>query len=153
MLHTVGSHWYYNSHCPEALQRFQPTTTNRVVANNSLEQLANSYDNTVLYLDYFLDSVIRSVEDECALVLFQSDHGEALGEEGCYLHGHEIPGVQNPACIVWYSDKYAALYPDKIKALVANKDKRYRTDYLFYSLLYAAGIEAEGDSTAYNIFR
>lgn len=153
VLHTVGSHWYYNSHCPEALQRFQPTTTNRVVTNNSIEQLTNSYDNTVLYLDYFLDSVIHSVEDQCALVLFQSDHGEALGEEGCYLHGHEIPGVQNPACVVWYSDKYAALYPDKIKALVANKDKRYRTDYLFYSLLFAAGIEAEGDNTAYNIFR
>jgi len=106
-----------------------------------------------LYIDYFLDAVIRSVEDECALVVFQSDHGEALGEEGYYLHGHEIPCVQNPACVVWYSERYAARYPEKIAALHANKDKRYRTDYLFYSLLSAAGIEAEGETEEMNIFR
>ena len=153
VLHTVGSHWYYNAHCPESMQVFQPTTTSRVVANNSLEQLVNSYDNTLLYIDYFLDSVIRSVENECALVVFQSDHGEALGENGCYLHGHEIPGVQNPACVIWYSDKYAARYPEKIAALHANKNKRYRTDYLFYSILSAAGIEAEGETVETNIFR
>ena len=153
VLHTIGSHWYYNAHCPERLQRFQPTTTNRVVTNNSIERLINSYDNTVLYIDYFLDAVIRSVEDECALVVFQSDHGEALGEEGYYLHGHEIPCVQNPACVVWYSERYAARYPEKIAALHANKDKRYRTDYLFYSLLSAAGIEAEGETEEMNIFR
>ena len=153
IVHTIGSHWYYDNHVPQEMRFFQPTTTSRVVTVNTKEQLINSYDNTIRYMDYVVDSVISSLENERAIVIYQSDHGEALGEEGLYLHGHDIPAVQNPACIVWYSDKYAASYPDKIKALVANKNKRYRTDYLFYSILYAAGIEAEGDNEQVNIFR
>jgi len=153
ILHTIGSHWYYNNHVPQNMYHFQPLTTNRVVTNNGTERLVNSYDNTIRYMDYFVDSLISTIEDKRAILIFQSDHGEALGEGGLYLHGHEIPGVQNPACFVWYSDKYAETYPEKIKALVRNKNKRYRTDYLFYSVLSAAGIEADGDSPEMNIFR
>lgn len=153
ILHTIGSHWYYNHHVPDRMQIFKPTTTNKVVMNNSIDQIVNSYDNTILYMDYFMDTVISSLENDMALVIYQSDHGEALGEDGLFLHGHDIPQEQNPACVIWYSDKYAAANPKKIRALIANKDKRYRTDYLFYSILYAAGIEAEGDNAQVNIFR
>lgn len=153
ILHAIGSHWYFNNHVPEREQVFQPVTTNKVITANTPEQIINSYDNTVRYMDLFVDSVIGSLEQEKAIVLYQSDHGEALGEEGYYLHANEAEPVHHPACVIWYSDKYAAAYPDKIKALVANKDKRYRTDYLYHSILSAAGIEAEGESLEINIFR
>ena len=48
---------------------------------------------------------------------------------------------------------YAKANPEKVAALIENKDKRYQTDYVFYSILYAAGIEAEGDNKQVNIFR
>ena len=131
ILHTIGSHWYYNNHVPDKAVYFQPTTTNKVVTGNSIEQLVNSYDNTIRYMDYFLDSVISTFENEKAIVIYQSDHGEALGEDGVFLHANDAPFAKNPACVIWYSDSYAKAYPEKIKALVANKDKRYRTDYLF----------------------
>ena len=153
LLHAIGSHWYFNNHVPESEQVFRPVTTNKVITANTPEQVINSYDNTVRYMDLFVDSVIGSLEHEQAIVLYQSDHGEALGEEGYYLHANEAEPVHHPACVIWYSDKYAAAYPDKIKALVANKDKRYRTDYVYYSILSAAGIEAEGESKETNIFR
>ena len=153
ILHTIGSHWYYNNHVPDSMQYFQPVTGSRVVTANSVEYIINSYDNTIRYMDFFVDSVISAYEEKNALIIYQSDHGEALGEDGEYLHANDAAGVHNPACIVWYSDKYAAANPEKIKALIANKDKRYRTDYLFYSILYAAGIEAEGDCETMNIFR
>ena len=78
---------------------------------------------------------------------------EALGEDGYFLHANDAEPVKHPACIIWYSDKYAEANPEKIKALILNKDKRYRTDYVFYSILYAAGIEADGDCPEMNIFR
>lgn len=153
VLHTIGSHWDYNTHVPADMYLFQPLTSNRTIAANSIEQVVNSYDNTVRYMDYFVDSVIATLTDRKALVIYQSDHGESLGENSKFLHGNEEECCKRPACIVWYSDSFAKAYPDKIKALVANKDKRYHTDYLFYSILYAAGIEAEGDDPAMNIFR
>ena len=103
-------------------------------------------------MDFFVDSLIASIANKKAIVIYQSDHGEALGEEGEFLHANETEMAKHPACFIWYSDAYAEMYPDKIKALIANKDKRYRTDYLFYSILLATGIEAEGNCPEMNIF-
>lgn len=152
ILHSIGSHWYYNHHVPEAMQVFKPVTNNKVVTGNSIEQIVNSYDNTIVYMDYFVDAVISSLTQEKAIVIYQSDHSEALGEDGEYLHANDTEMAKHPACIIWYSDQFATTYPDKIKVLVANKDKHYNTDYLFYSILSVAGIVANGDNSAANIF-
>ena len=153
IIHTIGSHWYYNNHVTQKHYVFQPITTNRLITNNTLEQITNSYDNTIFYMDEFLDSLIMRFEDSPTLIIYQADHGEALGESNQFLHANDVEAVKCPACILWYSDKYAEIYPDKIKALIRNKDKRYRTDYVFYSILSAADIEAEGDTPSMNIFR
>ena len=153
VLHTIGSHWYYNLHVPEEYQVFRPVTANRVIINNPPEHIINSYDNTAVYMDVLTDSLIQRLEHRCALLVYLSDHGEALGEGGQYLHAGKSETLHHPACFVWYSDKYAATYPDKIKALAANKDKRYRTDFLYFSILSAAGIEAEEGDKETDIFR
>ena len=86
ILHTIGSHWYYVNHCPKRLARFQPVTHNREVKRNRPEEIINAYDNTVLATDEFLDEVIRRLERRTALLVYLSDHGEALGENGDWLH-------------------------------------------------------------------
>ena len=143
VLHTIGSHWYYNLHVPESYTRFTPATTERVITNNTEEQIINSYDNTILYMDAIMDSVIQRLEDRCAILIYLSDHGEALGENGVYLHAAEDEALHHPACFVWYSDQYARMFPKKIEALIRNKEKRYRTDFLYPSILSAAGIETK----------
>lgn len=153
VLHAIGSHWYYNLHVPSQWQYYQPITQNRIVTDNSYEQIVNSYDNTILYMDVFLDSIVQRFKKRNAILIYLSDHGESLGEKGEYLHAGESEALHHPACIIWYSDRYAKVNPEKIAALITNKDKRYRTDFLFYSILYAAGIEAEGDNPDVNIFR
>ena len=153
ILHTIGSHWYYNNHVPQEMYYFKPITNNRVITANSMEQIVNSYDNTIRYMDYFVHELITSLENKEAIVFYQSDHGEALGEDGSFLHGHDAKPVHHPACIIWYSDRYAASHPSKIASLIANKDKYYRTEYVFYSILSAAGIRAEGDTQDLDIFQ
>jgi lipid A ethanolaminephosphotransferase len=53
------------------------------------EELINAYDNTILYTDYLLHSLIellRDVERPSAMI-YVSDHGESLGEGNVYMHG------------------------------------------------------------------
>jgi lipid A ethanolaminephosphotransferase len=53
------------------------------------KELINAYDNTILYTDYLLHSLIeilRSVERPSAMI-YISDHGESLGEGNVYMHG------------------------------------------------------------------
>ena len=154
VLHTMGSHWLYDTHVTDELSMFQPVITNRDIRQNTIEQITNSYDNTILYLDYFLDSVVACLFDRPAIVLYLSDHGESLGEGGRYLHSQPNAEEEKfPAAIVWYSNKYATLFPEKVEALHKNSQRHYHTDYFFYSILYAAGIEAEGDNPDVNIFK
>lgn len=152
VFHTIGSHWYYNNHVPQALQKFQPTTNSRVISANTSEQMINSYDNTIVYTDCFLDTLIAKFEDKSAIMLFLSDHGECLGEEGKWLHAGSGAAIHRPAALVWYSDKYALQYPEKVDALMRNCYKHYRTDYFFYSVLSSAGIEASGNNEGFDIF-
>ena len=154
VLHTIGSHWYYNNHVTESHNHFLPITDDRVVTNNSREQIINSYDNTVRYMDFFLDSVIHRFEDRCAVVFYLSNHGESLGEDGNYLHAAGAEETKHPACIIWHSDSFAELYPQKVQALHINSLRRYRTDFLFPSLLDIANISvaAENNEVA-NIFQ
>lgn len=152
IVHTIGSHWFYDRHVPTTMQHFQPVTDNRVITGNSLQQIINSYDNTALYMDWFVDTVISRFEDKTAVVIYLSDHGEALGENGHYLHAGGTEPEKHPACVIWYSDRYKAAFPEKVTNLQSNKDRHYRTDFLFYSILSAVGIEAEGNNPAFDIF-
>lgn len=154
VLHTMGSHWLYDTHVSEELCVFQPTVTNRDIRQNTIEQITNSYDNTVVYLDAFIDSLIYRLNSYPAILLYLSDHGESLGEGGRYLHSQpEAEEEKNPAAIVWYSDAYRELFPAKVRALHANSHRHYRTDYFFYSVLSSAGIEVEGNNRLMDIFK
>ncbi len=154
ILHTIGSHWYYNNHVPETQYYFSPITTNRVVTNNSIEQIVNSYDNTVRYTDFVLDSMIQRLENRCAVMIYISDHGESLGEHGNWLHATGATETKNPACVVWYSNSFAERYPDKVYCLKLNSKQRYRTDFLFHSVLSLAGLSAVGeDQIVIDVFR
>lgn len=94
-----GSHGpvYGDRHPPE-FQRFKPMCNDADVANQcSLEQLYNSYDNTILYADYVLGEILQRLDRSGApyVLIYLSDHGESLMDEGRMFHGMP-PGVSLP---------------------------------------------------------
>jgi lipid A ethanolaminephosphotransferase len=95
-----GSHGpiYRDRHPPEFL-RFQPTCNDADVASQcTLEQLYNSYDNTILYVDHVVGGIVQSLARSGAPYVFMylSDHGESLLENGVMFHGMP-PGIALPA--------------------------------------------------------
>jgi glucan phosphoethanolaminetransferase (alkaline phosphatase superfamily) len=104
-------------------------------------------------MDLVLDSIINRIEDRCAIVIYLSDHGESLGEDGYWLHAAGAEATKHPACVVWYSDSFAAKYPNKVEALLSNKSNRYRTDFLFHSVLAAAGLSVIDSDSTLDIFQ
>lgn len=152
ILHTIGSHWYYNSHYSDSFKLFNPTTQSKILSQNSSEEIINSYDNTVVYTDYILDSIIKRLEKLNAVLIFLSDHGEALGEGGNWLHAGENEYLKNPACFIWFSNQYQKKFPLKIQSLYENMHRRYRTDFLYHSILSAGNIPSKMIETDFDIF-
>ena len=152
VLHTIGSHWYYNNHFSKPFETFKPVTSSRVIAQCTPEEIINSYDNTVVYTDCFLDMLIQQLEEKNAVLIYLSDHGETLGENGTWLHAGTSVASQNPGCVIWYSERFKAKFPDKITALNKNKNRHIRTDFLFHSILNAGNIPTKVIDNRLNIF-
>lgn len=140
VMHTIGSHWWYKSHYDDSRAVFKPEINSRVLSDLTDEQLINSYDNTIVETDYFLWNVIGRIKGRNAVMIYISDHGEALGENGNYMHAADYPQLHNPAMLVWYSEKYKDCHRGKILALKNNRKVNASTDILFHSVIDAAAL-------------
>ena len=152
IMHCIGNHWYYNNHFDTQKCTFDPITTNKDTRFNSPEQIINSYDNVIVETDKFLFQIISELKQKNAIVIYLSDHGEALGENGQWLHGNECEAIKNPACFVWFSELYKKNYPQKIDALYENRNKRYLTDFLYHSILSCSNIQTNVIEKSLDIF-
>ncbi|WP_413701251.1 phosphoethanolamine transferase [Psychromonas sp. KJ10-10] len=91
-LHTMGSHGptYWNRY-PKDKEVFTPACRRSDIENCNDQEIVNVYDNTLVYTDYILSLVIARLQDYSeqynVAMLYLSDHGESLGENGLYLHG------------------------------------------------------------------
>ena len=94
ILHMIGSHGpTYFKRYPQDKRTFTPDCPRSDIQNCTDEALINTYDNTIAYTDYVLNEVIASLKQSAVAaelntsLLYISDHGESLGENGIYLHG------------------------------------------------------------------
>ncbi len=94
-----GSHGpNYHDRYPPEFQRFKPMCFDADVVNKcSLEQLYNSYDNTILYVDHVLGKITDKLDKSKLpyVFIYLSDHGESLMEDGRIFHGMP-PGIALP---------------------------------------------------------
>lgn len=150
VLHQMGSHGpsYYKRY-PKQFEKFIPTCKTNELGQCSLEEINNTYDNTILYTDYFLHKVIDLLKvnsDKYETAMFYiSDHGESLGENGVYLHS--LPNLLAPKeqkhvpAIMWFGGEMK----DEInmESLIKSKDKVYTHDYFFNTLLGLFEVETK----------
>lgn len=99
VLHMLGSHGpAYFRRYPPAFAKFQPACEADDLHACSREQIVNAYDNALLYTDHVLATLIDRLQAHSAqfdaALMYVSDHGESLGENGLYLHG--IPYAVSP---------------------------------------------------------
>lgn len=91
VLHQMGNHGpeYYRRY-PKQFERFKPICKSSRLSNCTQNEIDNSYDNAILYTDYFLSSTIDFLKkydgDYETAMFYMADHGESLGEHGIYLH-------------------------------------------------------------------
>ncbi|MGB4468946.1 MAG: phosphoethanolamine--lipid A transferase [Azovibrio sp.] len=144
VLHQLGNHGpaYYKRY-PEAFRRFGPGCDTADLSQCSQAQIGNSYDNALLYTDHFLARTIDLLKAQEArydtALLYVSDHGESLGENGLYLHGMPYaiaPREQTRVpMLMWFSRGYAKSFGLDTACLRREATKPASHDNLFHTLL------------------
>ena len=140
VLHTSTSHGptYYKKYPPQ-FNKFTPVCENVELGKCTQQELINAYDNTIVYTDFILSSLIgelKSLEQYNSTMFYVSDHGESLGEKNLYMHG--VPASIAPKeqleipFIVWLSDDAKTLKNNQV----------LHQHNVFHSILDFLGIES-----------
>lgn len=144
VLHQLGSHGpaYYKRY-PADRAIFSPVCHSSELQTCRQGDIANAYDNSIRYTDHFLARVIdllKSRQDKFnGGMLYLSDHGESLGENGVFLHGMPYwlaPDQQKHIPFVtWLSPGLQRESGVGLSCLQRRRDEAVSQDNLFDSVL------------------
>ncbi|MDA3953736.1 MAG: phosphoethanolamine transferase [Bacteroidales bacterium] len=145
VLHLMGSHSSYSKRYPNEYNVF--------TGNDSKKKIIAEYDNSILYNDFIVDSLLKIIKknishknNNISSAIYLSDHGENVFDELDRV-GHDysktLPkaNVEIPF-IVWLSESYMIKYPEKVKIIESNIHKPFVSDDLFHSILDLNFIES-----------
>ena len=154
VLHTLGSHWNYAQRYPARFDQWKPSlagVNKPVVTDTAIKPLMNnSYDNSILYTDWFLAQLIGNLKttDKAAALMYVADHGQTLYDGACrqVFHGHNTQYEFHVPAFAWYSDAYGARFPDKVAQLRAHRAAPLSTENMFHTLVDLGDIRYPGDT-------
>ena len=143
-IHMMGSHTQYNKRYPSNFNKFNS-------ASDSKANIIDSYDNSILYNDYIIDSIFGGLKeygmnhpDVRISALYFSDHGENVYDEGNYS-GHDYSGdiphsnVEIPF-IFWFSQSQINYLKKSGNFLERDLHTPYMIDDLFHTIIDLADV-------------
>ncbi len=140
VLHKKGNHGpaYYKRY-PQQFKQFMPTCDSNEIHYCTDEQIVNTYDNIILYTDFFLDQVIKILEHNSntynTAMLYISDHGQSLGENGIYLHAMPYWIAPKEQIYIPFFMWTSKDFPINQQMLQAKHQNDLSHDNLFHTLL------------------
>ncbi|MBB3316545.1 lipid A ethanolaminephosphotransferase [Rhizobium sp. BK181] len=161
VLHQIGSHGpaYYLRY-PKEFRRFMPECETAELGKCKDDEIVNAYDNSILYTDHFLSTVIdrlKARSDKIASgLIYMSDHGESLGEKGLYLHG--TPYILAPEeqthvpFLVWLDPDFTASMALDKTCLGQSAAQPTSHDNLFHSVLGMMNVSTSAYNAKLDVF-
>ena len=162
VLHMMGSHGpaYYRRYPPDR-EIFKPACHDTQFSRCTRETIVNAYDNTIAYTDHVLAELIallsrRDAQGLQSSLLYVSDHGESLGENGIYLHGMPYaiaPKEQTQVpLIAWLSPRQQRQSGLDLACVMAGRSAPTSHDNLFHTVLGLLDIETSVRTPSLDLF-
>lgn len=148
ILHLTGQHVKYSKRYPPSFAKFKASDYGGPYSDRQKNDIA-AYDNACLYNDYIIDQVIKMFEDDNAVCVYFSDHGEEVYEVRDYIgHGTAkyTPDMRYQLRVplwVWLSEKYRNQYPQVVDKLRKALDLHVKSDDIPFFLIDLADIDTE----------
>ncbi len=164
VMHMLGNHGpSYFRRYPRSFARFQPDCRNDDLRHCSVAEVTNAYDNALLYTDHVLASAIAKLRAHADTVdsalIYVSDHGESLGDNGLFLHGVPYgmaPDVQKQVPMVMWSsagfEQGAGLPAGCLQAELTQRASQPAShDNLFHTVLGLLDVQTKVHDPAWDL--
>jgi lipid A ethanolaminephosphotransferase len=162
VLHMKGSHGpaYYLRY-PLQFELFTPVCKTAELASCERKAVINAYDNSIRYTDHVLAEAIHLLQRNTrrfdTALLYVSDHGESLGENGVYLHGLPYviapPEQKHVPMLLWLSKGMSQHARLDLHCLRARAHRPYSHDHLFHSLVGLLDVQTTAYDPQRDFFR
>jgi lipid A ethanolaminephosphotransferase len=149
VFHQIGSHGpAYFERYSAAAERFSPACRSNQLQSCTAREIINAYDNTLLSTDAFLAAQIALLQHNAehidAALLYVSDHGESLGEQGVFLHGMPYafaPRTQKEVpMLLWTSSGFRERVGLGLGCMKEHVHEALSHDNLYHTVLGAAEV-------------
>lgn len=148
-IHIKGSHFDYARRYPDNFKQFKPAS------GSAKDQITADYDNTILYTDWLLNSLITQLQARRrpALLVYASDHGENILDDHRELLGHGIGNEYDLAVssFIWASDNLPAPLNLRLAKLKDRADQPISTSSLPHTLLGITGVLTNEYNSAHDL--
>jgi lipid A ethanolaminephosphotransferase len=147
VFHQKGSHGpAYFERYPPSFEKFQPACRSNQLQHCTSQEITNAYDNSLVYTDHVLARQIAMLQSAAprldGMLIYVSDHGESLGENGIYLHGMPYafaPTVQKEVpMLFWASEGYMRRTQLNTDCLKTEAALPVSHDFFYHTVLGAA---------------
>ena len=141
VFHTMGSHFDYSKRYP---------STQGVFSGGNA--LVDSYDNSIVFTDRVLSELIDVLQASGlkTIMLYSSDHGENLGEDGSGVLGHGSGTINDlsVASFFWFSESAKLSHRHAHELLAARRSTFAGISDLPHTVLDLVGVKTRQSSKA-----
>lgn len=141
-IHLMGSHLAYCQRFPEEYRVFneeldEKNFGTKIASKKDVKNFINCYDNSVLYNDYVVSSLIETVKKQTGVnvLLYMPDHAEEVLKGFAHDPGKFTFNMTQIPFLLWFSSDYKEKYIGKYENLIKNKDKYFSNDRLYDTLI------------------
>ena len=149
VVHLMGNHTSYKKRYPkDSFGKFKGRLDESVFGANAddlPENDINHYDNSVLYNDYVVASILDSLKlkKKPSALLYLADHGEDVLNDKQHSRSNFTFDMADIPFIIWMSPEYAERHPEKRNWLKQRKSKVFTNDLLFDTMLGLLPVETD----------
>ncbi len=150
--HLWGQHIAANKRFPNTTeyQYFNIDSIKRPDLSNTMKQQVADYDNATRYNDIVVDSIISLFEQDDAIIIYISDHGDEVNDYRPHIgRSHEFPPTRDQIInqfevpmMIWCSDTYKQNHPKIIQQIRSSLNNSYSIDDISHLILDLAGIKS-----------
>ena len=139
VIHLIGNHMDYSLRYPEGFGKFSEADVKAKLTSDQKKVVAY-YDNSVLYNDFVINEIFKIFSAEDSLIVYLSDHGENLYENGRLGHGMESRFSYEIPLLFIASREFLTANAELWQRLEAAKDKPFMSDDLAHLLADIIGV-------------
>lgn len=150
IVHLMGSHEDFHSRYPESYGLFK--VDDYMSEPETKRDLLSAYDNSVLYNDYVVESLMKLFSDKEAVVLYFPDHALDVYQSSDDYVGHakasnpvSVSAGRDIPFVVYLTDTYRQHFPEMTSRIYDSVHNQFYTEDVMYTVMDLMGANLPGE--------